>query len=46
MKFFTPLKMPGQAILKISDQQVVEMEYSLERCNFISVLVEAQSRNN
>jgi len=41
MKFFTPLKMPGQAILKISDQQVVEMEYSLERCNFISVLVEA-----
>jgi len=43
-KFFVPLKMHGSAVMKVSDMALMEMEYSFEKCPFISVVTETASR--
>lgn len=44
LKFFAPLKMAGNAQMKISDQSLLEMEYNYEKCPYISVVSETASR--
>ena len=45
MKFFSVLKLPGQCVVKISHNSLIEMDYSLEKCPFINVLLEVPARN-
>lgn len=45
MKFFSILKLPGSCVIKISHNSLIEMDYSLEKCAFINVLLETPARN-
>jgi hypothetical protein len=45
-KFFSVLKItPGSAVLKIDDKKNLEMEYTIEKCPNIKVIVETPSRS-
>lgn len=45
MKFFSVLKLPGQSAMKINHNNLIEMDYVLEKCPFISVTLETSARN-
>jgi len=45
-KFFSVLKItPGSAVLKLDDKKNLEMEYTIEKCPNIRVIVETPSRS-
>ena len=45
-KFFSVLKItPGSAVMKIDDKKNLEMEYTVEKCPNIRVIVETPSRS-
>lgn len=45
-KFFSVLKItPGSAVLKIDHKKTLEMEYTVDKCPHIKVIVETPSRN-
>ena len=45
-KFFSVLKItPGSAVLKLDDKKNLEMEYTVEKCPNIKVIVETPSRS-
>lgn len=46
VKFFSVLKItPGSAVMKIDDKKNLEMEYTVEKCPNIRVIVETPSRS-
>jgi len=45
MKFFHILKLPGVCLMKINHDEMLEVEYSLEKSPFISVVLETPARN-
>lgn len=45
-KFFSVLKItPGTAILKMDHKKTLEMEYTVDKCSNIKVIVETPSRS-
>jgi len=44
LKFFSVLKLPGSCFMKINHNSMLEINYSLEKCPFINVLMETPSR--
>ena len=44
-KFFSVLKLQGQSAIKINHNNLIEMEYVLEKCPFITVTLETPARN-
>ena len=45
-KFFSILKInPGTAVLKLDDKKTLEMEYTVEKCPNIKVILETPSRS-
>eukprot|EP00351_Strombidinopsis_sp_SopsisLIS2011_P005824 CAMPEP_0116878720 /NCGR_PEP_ID=MMETSP0463-20121206/10465_1 /TAXON_ID=181622 /ORGANISM="Strombidinopsis sp, Strain SopsisLIS2011" /LENGTH=139 /DNA_ID=CAMNT_0004527213 /DNA_START=497 /DNA_END=916 /DNA_ORIENTATION=+ len=44
VKFFQVLKMQGQAVIGINDQAKLQMEYTIERCPYVSVHLETAPR--
>ena len=45
-KFFSVLKItPGTAVMKVDDRSKVEIEYTVEKCPNIKVIVETPSRH-
>lgn len=45
LKFFHILKLPGVCLLKVNHDEMLEMEYSLEKSPYISVVLETPARN-
>ena len=44
MKFFSIVKLPGQGLIKINDKESIEMEYTVERCPYLSLVLETAAR--
>jgi hypothetical protein len=44
-KFFHVLKNSGQAKLRINNQALMEMEFSYDKCAYITVVLETASRS-
>ena len=45
-KFFSVLKItPGTAVMKIDNKKNLEMEYTIDKCPYIKVIVETPSRS-
>eukprot|EP00347_Sterkiella_histriomuscorum_P007817 403347449 len=44
-KFFSILKISGSAVLKINHKEILEMEYTLDKCPYIQVIFETPSRS-
>jgi hypothetical protein len=45
IKFFNILKIPGSAFAKIDDKEMLELEYSIDKCAFIKVILETPCRS-
>ena len=45
LKLFQITKLDGSCIIKISHNQMIELDYALEKCSFINVVLETPSRN-
>ena len=44
MKFFMILKLAGYGVIKLNHKQIIEMEYTLEKCPYLSLVVETGAR--
>lgn len=44
MKFFMILKLQGQGLMKMNHQQSIEMEYTLDKCPYLSLVLETAAR--
>ena len=45
LKFMSILKIPGAAYVKLDHKKVLEMEYTVDKCAYIKVILETPSRN-
>mmetsp|Transcript_31677 Transcript_31677/g.48480 ORF Transcript_31677/g.48480 Transcript_31677/m.48480 type:complete len:84 (+) Transcript_31677:673-924(+) len=41
-KFFQVLKIQGQGLIKVNNQDCIEMEYTLDKCSYLSLLLETR----
>lgn len=39
-KFFSVLKLAGQGLVKVNNQESIELEYTIERCPHLSLVLE------
>ena len=44
LKFFQILKLGGQGLMKMNHKEVIEMEYTLDKCPFLSLVLETTAR--
>lgn len=44
LKFFMILKLSGSGLIKLNHKQVIEMEYTLDKCPFLSLVLETGAR--
>ena len=44
LKFFMILKLQGQGLIKMNHKQIIEMEYTLDKCPFLSLVLETAAR--
>lgn len=44
MKFFMILKLQGQCLVKMNHKSMIEMEYTLDKCPYLSLVVETGAR--
>jgi hypothetical protein len=44
MKFFMILKLAGSGLVKMNHKSLIEMEYTLEKCPYLSLVVETGAR--
>ena len=45
LKFFSILKLAGQGLIKVNDKESIEMEYTVEKCPYLSLVLETGARS-
>jgi hypothetical protein len=44
VKFFSILKLAGWGYIKVNHKEIIEMQYTLDKCPFLSLTLETAAR--